>query len=105
MELLKNKYYTASMYILILIILVIIFNITGITGKISAYADKSEKIFTGFAVSESQNIINSSIPVAQEQELYSERAYGIYYLIILSIAMLISLVLVTFIIPRIKHLT
>lgn len=106
----ESKHYPEVMYLLILItIIAITFNLANMIND--SAANKSIK-FTGYAVSDNQKnainttqLNNTNASEAKQQEIYSENSYGIYYLILIAIGIMISLVLVTFILPKIKHLT
>ena len=103
----ESKHYPTIMYVFILItILAILFNLVNITNSTSNSSKTDRTIkFTGYAVSNLNAINNTNLSQSEKQELYSENSYGVYYLILIAIGIMISLVLVTFIIPRIKHLT
>ena len=106
----ESKHYPAIMYLLILItIIAIIFNFASMIND--STINKSMK-FTGYAVSDNQKnaintnqLNNTNISEAKQQEIYSENSYGVYYLILIGLGVLVFVVLVTFISPRIKHLT
>ncbi len=89
-------------------IIVIIFNLENIIND-SKINNKTK--FTGHAVSyDDEEMItnqlnNTNVSEARQQELYTKNSYGVYYLILIAIGIMISLVVVTFIMPKIKHLT
>lgn len=106
----ESKYYASVMYILIMItIIAITFNFVNITNKININQTIHETKLTGYAVSQNQNtntqINNTNISQSEKKELYSEKSYAIYYLTLMGLLILIFIVLVTFIMPKIKHLT
>ncbi|VVB78560.1 Uncharacterised protein [uncultured archaeon] len=88
----ESKHYTSVMYLLILMTIVgITFNFANITEHSKSPIIKTK--LTGQVV-----LNNAPAP-------YSEKSYAIYYLILTGVGSLFSLVLVTFILPRVKHLT
>lgn len=107
-----SKYYPVFMYLLIVAsIIFLVFNIVDIINdsiemKYLKHNPDSESI-TGYAISENlsvDNQINTTKELSM-QEIKSQKSHAYYYLIIWTIIIMICLVLVSFIIPKVKHLT
>jgi len=97
------------MYLSILIVsILILFSIVSMVedkdnwSKIIDKRIQQKSKITGFAVSE-QNQTNQTLP--QNQELYSKSSYGIFYLIIITLSALITIIAITFVLPKIKKYT
>jgi len=98
-------------------LLLILFNFVGIIDKTEKEQSKTllkKSKLTGYIISnqstqdltnlkQEKNILKNQ---SQEQaELYSETSYFIYYLMILTLIIFMTLITITIILPRIKHLT
>jgi len=119
MKIFENKHYTKTIFIAITIIsLLILFTITNIASEITQ--EKTEKLknykITGLIITDQEylgvenpyekNKTTNKIESDKEQtQLYSEKSYFIYYMILMILGIGIFIVVAGIILPRIKKYT
>ncbi|MDP2925645.1 MAG: hypothetical protein Q8N99_04695 [Nanoarchaeota archaeon] len=102
---LESSIYPTIMYILILAVtLGLFFNLVDISYRLLEKAPDTTNKITGY-ISYQYNISENTTNPDTTKEMYSENSYAAFYLIILSILIVITLLTVRIIMPRIKHLT
>ena len=100
-----NEYYNTFMFVSILIILMLIFfNLSNILEQgISKQDIKIENKLTGFAVDDEND--NGDENDNENEELYTEKSYLMYYMLLGFLGLCIFILSLIFFLPKLKDIT